>query len=211
MSDLQATTTLPRPIAVVLQHHGELQTAYIRQRAAARRARSLRRRHRRRAERARGRAISRASSRVRTTRATTRARAGVRPAAARRPRAELPGRPPHPRPSAPVARPRRGRRRAGAGERRRVGAGIRAGPRRTNETTAEALVSSAVRTVVEKSSVTRTAPRDAAAPSRRRSRRSGGTRPTARDGRPSSPCSTTGPTPPMTSRWPRGAKRWRSV
>jgi hypothetical protein len=34
MSNMHATSTLPRPIAVVLQHHGELQTAYIRQRAA---------------------------------------------------------------------------------------------------------------------------------------------------------------------------------
>src|SRR3954453_17577619 len=34
MSNVPATSTLPRPIAVVLEHHGELQTAYIRQRGA---------------------------------------------------------------------------------------------------------------------------------------------------------------------------------
>jgi hypothetical protein len=34
MPDPQTAGTIPRPIAVVLQHHGELQTAYVRQRAA---------------------------------------------------------------------------------------------------------------------------------------------------------------------------------
>ena len=33
MPDLPTTTTLPRPIAVVLEHHGDLQTAYARRRA----------------------------------------------------------------------------------------------------------------------------------------------------------------------------------
>ena len=33
MPDLPTTSTLPRPIAVVLEHHGDLQTAYVRRRA----------------------------------------------------------------------------------------------------------------------------------------------------------------------------------